>query len=138
MIKDLERDGLISPLAPNPRRVNDALGLAHRDLDVAKHLLLSSHDWAHTIAYNAILQAGRALMFSKGYRPESANQHLSVVRFCELFLSKEDTLWFDRMRRKRHQSVYDSAGSVSEREAENAVKKAEMIVKAIEALIQEN
>jgi uncharacterized protein (UPF0332 family) len=40
------------------------------------------------------------------------------------------------MRRKRHQSVYDTAGSVSEREAENAVKKAEEIVQAIEALIQ--
>lgn len=136
MIEDLERDGLISPLALDPRRVNDALGLARRDLGVAITLLSSSHDWAYTAAYNAILQAGRALMFSKGYRPVGANQHLSAVRFCEQFLSREDALWFDRMRRKRHQSVYDSAGAVSEREAENAVKKAEGVVQAIEALIQ--
>lgn len=136
MIEDLERKGLIQPLALDPQRVNDALGLAHRDLAVARTLLSSSHDWAYTVAYNAILQAGRALMFSKGYRPEGGNQHLSVVRFCEQFLSKEHILWFDRMRRKRHQSVYDSAGAVSEREAGNAVKMAEVVVQAIEALIQ--
>lgn len=88
MIEDLEREGLIHPLALDPHRVNDALGLAHRDLAVAKTLLSSSYDWAYAVAYNAILQAGRALMFSKGYRPDGANQHLSVVRFCDQFLSR--------------------------------------------------
>lgn len=138
MIEDLEREGLISRLRPDPQRVRDAMKLAHRDLGVATNLLVSSNDWAYTVAYNAILQAGRALMFSKGYRPEGGNQHIAIVRFCDLFLSREDALWFDRMRRKRHQSVYDTAGSVSDREAENAVKKAEEIVQVIEVLIQES
>ncbi len=136
MIEDLEREGLIGRLPPDPQRVRDTLKLAHRDLGVASSLLGSSNDWAYTVAYNAILQAGRALMFSKGYRPEGGNQHIAVVRFCDIFLSWEDALWFDRMRRKRHQSVYDSAGSVSDREAENAVKRAEKIVQEIKALIQ--
>lgn len=138
MIEDLEREGLISRLRPDPQRVRDAMKLAHRDLGVATNLLVSSNDWAYTVAYNAILQAGRALMFSKGYRPEGGNQHIAIVRFCDLFLSREDALWFDRMRRKRHQSVYDTAGSVSDREAENAVKKAEEIVQVIEVLVQES
>jgi len=138
MIEDLEREGLISRLRPDPQRVRDAMKLAHRDLGVATNLLGSSNDWAYTVAYNAILQAGRALMFSKGYRPEGGNQHIAIVRFCDLFLSREDALWFDRMRRKRHQSVYDTAGSVSDREAENAVKKAEEIVQVIEVLVQES
>ncbi len=136
MIEDLEREGLISRLRPDPQRVRDAMKLAHRDLGVATNLLVSSNDWAYTVAYNAILQAGRALMFSKGYRPEGGNQHIAIVRFCDLFLSREDALWFDRMRRKRHQSVYDTAGSVSDREAENAVKKAEEIVQVIEVLVK--
>lgn len=62
-------------------------------------------DWTYSIAYNAILQAGRALMFAKGYRPDGANQHISVVKFAELFLDESDALVFDRMRRKRHSSV---------------------------------
>lgn len=135
MIEDLEREGVIRPLAIDTKRVQDTLALAHRDLGVARDLLASSNDWAFTVAYNAVLQAGRALMFSKGYRPEGSNQHVSVVRFCEEFIPAEDAVWFERMRRKRHQSVYDTAASVSEREAENAVKRAEEIVQAIEAVI---
>jgi uncharacterized protein (UPF0332 family) len=137
MIEDLEKEGLISPLAADSGRVKDALAIAHRDLGVAKNLLSSSSDWAFTVAYNAILQGGRAIMFSKGYRPAGSNQHISVVRFCEEFLSRDDAQWFERMRRKRHQTVYDSAGSVSKREAENAVKKAEEILHTIESLIRE-
>ncbi|HOB59183.1 MAG TPA: hypothetical protein PK154_05615 [Methanoregulaceae archaeon] len=41
------------------------------------------------------------------------------------------------MRRKRHQAVYDSTGSVSEQEAENAVQKAEDILHRIESIIHE-
>ena len=40
-------------------------------------------------------------MFSKGYRPSGSNQHISVVRFSELFLDEETIIIFDRMRRKR-------------------------------------
>jgi len=138
MIEDLEREGLIRPLTIDHRRVQDALTLANRDLGVARGLLTSSSDWAFAVAYNAVLQAGRALMFSKGYRPEGSNQHVAVVRFCDEFLSRDNALWFERMRRKRHQSVYDSAGTVSGREAENVVKKAEEIVQAIETLIRGN
>jgi hypothetical protein len=53
-------------------------------------------------------------MFAKGYRPDGANQHISVVKFAELFLDNQDAIIFDRLRRKRHSSVYDMAGSVSE------------------------
>ena len=99
-------------------------------------MLTTDRDWTYTIAYNAILQAGRALMFSKGYRPDGANQHISVVKFAELFLDTPDAVTFDRMRRKRHSSVYDMAGSISEMEAESAVRHAEVLVRKIEALLQ--
>ncbi len=49
------------------------------------HKRKKSQDKAYTIAYNAVLQAGRALKFSQGYRPDGANQHVSVVKFVELF-----------------------------------------------------
>jgi uncharacterized protein (UPF0332 family) len=121
MIEDIEREGLIKRLPYDRKKVNDAIALAHRDLMTSRTILNTDRDWAYTIAYNAILQAGRALMFSKGYRPDGANQHISVVKFAELFLDKQDAIIFDRMRRKRHSSVYDMAGSISETEAESAV-----------------
>jgi len=135
MIEDLERDGLIKRLPVDQKKVHAAIALAHRDIKTSQTILSGDYDWAYTIAYNAILQAGRALMFSKGYRPDGANQHISVVKFAELYLEKEDAIIFDRMRRKRHSSVYDTAGSISETEAEFAVSQAEILIRRIEDLL---
>ena len=135
MIEDLERDGLIKRLPVDQKKVHAAIALAHRDIKTSQTILSGDYDWAYTIAYNAILQAGRALMFSKGYRPDGANQHISVVKFAELYLEKEDAIIFDWMRRKRHSSVYDTAGSISETEAEFAVSQAEILIRRIENLL---
>ena len=75
-------------------------------------------------------------MFSKGYRPSGRNQHISVVRFAELFLRREDVIVLDRMRRKRHATIYDTAGTISIREAENAVERAEKLVQEIERMLK--
>jgi uncharacterized protein (UPF0332 family) len=135
MIDDLKREGLIKPLPIDQKKIEDARALALRDVATARTLLDTNQDWAYNIAYNAVLQAGRALMFSKGYRPDGANQHISVVKFAELFLDKKDSIIFDRMRRKRNSSVYDSAGSITESEAIFATKQAEDLVKKIFAII---
>ena len=55
---------------------------------------------------------GRALMFANGYRPDGANQHVAVVKFAGLYLDPADTVIFDRMRRKRNSSVYDTTGAI--------------------------
>ena len=135
MIEDLERQGLIRKLPVDRKKVDDALAHARRDLATAGTILANDQDWAYTIAYNAVLQAGRALMFSKGYRPDGANQHVAVVKFAELFLDPSDTITFDRMRRKRNSSVYDTAGTITESEAEFALEQAEILVRKIEACI---
>lgn len=66
-------------------------------------------------------------MFFHGYRPDGSNQHVSVIRFAELFLEKDVIIVFDRMRRKRHLSVYDTAGTISRSEAHTAIKTVEEI-----------
>jgi uncharacterized protein (UPF0332 family) len=138
MIDDLKREGLIKTLPIDQRKVEDARALALRDVATARTLLDSNQDWVYNIAYNAVLQAGRALMFSKGYRPDGANQHISVVKFAGLFLDSNDSIIFDRMRRKRNSSVYDSAGSITESEAVFAAKQAEDLVKKIFAVIDKS
>jgi len=75
-------------------------------------------------------------MFSKGYRPDGANQHISVVKFAGLFLEKNDAVIFDRMRRKRNNTVYDQAGAITETEAEAAVRHAEMLIRKIGDLLK--
>ena len=135
-LDELEREGYIKRLPADKKKVEDALNIAKRDIKVAKSVLREDVDWAFSIAYNAMLQAIRALMFSKGYRPSGRNQHISVVRFAELFLRREDVIVLDRMRRKRHATIYDTAGTISIREAENAVERAEKLVHEIERMLK--
>jgi hypothetical protein len=46
----------------------------------------------------------------------------------------KDAIIFGRVRRKRHSSVYDIAGSLSDTEAESAVRHAEVLIRMIEGL----
>ena len=134
-LDELERRGHIKRLPIDVKRIEDSLNLAKRDVNVAKGVLEENCDWAFAIAYNAMLQAVRALMFSKGFRPTGSNQHIAVIRFAELFLKEEDVIILDRMRRKRHATIYDTAGTISEIEAENIVKRAEKLVREIVKMI---
>jgi uncharacterized protein (UPF0332 family) len=46
--------------------IEQLLQLAIRDLNTAGRNLEEAPDWAYSIAYNSILQASRALLFSTG------------------------------------------------------------------------
>lgn len=132
---DLEAEGLVRKAPIDQKRVMDSLDLAKRDIATAESVINESHDWAYTIAYNAMLQASRALMFSLGYRPAGRNQHVSVVRFTEVAMGaeyEETVILFDRIRRNRHISVYDTPGTISESQAWNAINKARDLLEAIE------
>ena len=135
-IDELERSGKIRKLPIDRKKVKDSLDLAKRDLNIARNMLDENCDWSFSIAYNSILQSVRALMFSKGYRPSSDSGHVSAVSFARIFLKEEDVISFDRMRRKRHIAVYDTVGSISRTEAENAISRAEKFILEVEMLIK--
>jgi uncharacterized protein (UPF0332 family) len=100
------------------------LQVSARDLATADRLLPEDVDWAFNIVYNAVLQAGRALVLHGGYRPRGGEQHLTIVLFLEEALGSEyrrQVNLFDQMRRKRHRLVYETAGLVSRQEAEQAL-----------------
>lgn len=75
--------------------------------------LAISNEWAYNIAYNAVLSAGRALMFARGYRPKGGEGHVSVKEFPGYHLSQDRVAVFDRMRRKRHMATYDVSSIVT-------------------------
>jgi uncharacterized protein (UPF0332 family) len=91
-------------------------------------------DWGFAVTYNAVLQASRAYMFSQGYRPASTEGHKNTFAFMRVALGKEhDDLitYFDRMRNKRNQAIYDVAGLITETEARNLFTRATDFVKLI-------
>lgn len=123
----------------NNNDIKQLLQLANRDLRTATRNLEESPDWAYSIAYNSILQAGRALMFNDGYRPRGGEQHATVVEFIEERLGKEfsdQVRLFDPMCRKRHKIIYEVAGLISKKEAEQAVNFAQKFVEEITEIIK--
>ena len=68
----LLRDRIVQRIKPNKKLARRNLKIASRDLNAAKHLLAEeNYDWTLSIACNAMLQAGRALMFSKVFKPST-------------------------------------------------------------------
>jgi uncharacterized protein (UPF0332 family) len=83
----------IKPYRAKPQEVERLLQVATRDLVTAERILPDDLDWSFNIVYNAVLQAGRALMLHKGFRPRGPEQHRTVVRFCELTLPHLNTFF---------------------------------------------
>ena len=95
-------------------------------------------DWGFAVTYNAVLQASRAYMFFQGYRPASAQGHKNTFAFMAMAMGKdyEDMIsYFDRMRNKRNQALYDIAGIITETEARNLFKQATEFVALIKNMI---
>src|SRR4030067_3554883 len=104
-LKRLESQGLIEKINFSDKQIVSNITRARKDLITAKANIKIDEEWAYTISYHAMLRAGRALMFSSGYRPKGKNQHKTVVDFCAEMLGKDFktlTTRFNRMRVKRH------------------------------------
>lgn len=113
----LENDGFIKRYKASKQQIKEQLELADRDFAVAKDT--KDYDWAFSILYNAVLQTGRALIFSFNYRPTDKEPHKSVIKFLKTIMDEKELKmleFFDKMRVKRHQAVYDHVGIISKEE----------------------
>lgn len=133
------KKGRLKQQRVNLRQIEKQLFRAAKDLETARLLLAKDPEWAATIAYHAMLRAGRALLFSRGYLPADGGQHLTVVELTHHLLGKEyvDLVdRFERMRRKRNLFFYESDPFGTRTEAENALKAASGLVRVIREIIR--
>jgi len=73
-------------------------------------------------------------MFANGFRPSNNESHKNIFAFMRLALSEQyrDLIdYFDMIRNKRHQAIYEVAGLISQTEAQNLLTKAEEFVATI-------
>jgi len=81
-------------------------------------------------------------MYSKGYLPTTKGSHKTIVEFTKLMLGDEYqalTSKFNRMRRKRHDFIYDSKNYITHHEAKSSLETAEKLINKIIILVkQEN
>jgi uncharacterized protein (UPF0332 family) len=84
-----------------------------------------------------MIRAGKALMYSKGYLPTAKRSHKTIVEFTKAMLGNEyDNLIrrFNRMRRQRHDFIYDSKNHITLHEAKLSLETAKRLVEEIVAL----
>jgi len=139
-LNDLESQGQIERIEPDLKKVKKALERAKKDLRTSRATLNTDEEWAYTIAYHAMLRAGRALMLYLEYRPKGKDQHKTVVEFCSRILGEEyRTLInkFHRMRRKRHQFVYEMDSRISRTEAKDSIENAKRLTEEIFRITRE-
>ncbi len=138
--EELEEKGLIQKIRINFKQIYKFLLRSRKDLQTSKANLMIDKEWSYAIAYHAMLRAGRALMMSFGYRPRGRDQHATVVRFTTVVFGdkfKDLVRNFDRMRRKRHDFIYEPDRPVPKQEAEQSIKDAEALVKQIWSFVEE-
>jgi len=122
----------------SPEEIERLLELADRDIRMARLTVAEDWDWAFSIAYNAVLQSARAYMCSQGYRPAAEQGHKNTFAFMRAALGDDlsSTIgYFDRMRKKRNQAIYDIAGLITEKEAKAILKNAIKFVNIVKKKI---
>lgn len=133
------KDNLIKKQNPDFKQIGHQLKRAQKDLKTAQANLLIDLTWSFAIAYHAMVRAGRALMYSKGYLPTAKQSHKTVVEFAELILGVEYAGLighFNRMRRQRHDFIYDSKNHITAQEAKSSIETAKKLIEEIIILVK--
>ena len=118
------KDNLIKKEKPDFKQVAYQLKRAKKDLTTAEANLSIDLTWAFAIAYHAMMRASKALMYSKGYLPTAKMSHKTIVELTKLILGEEyDAIInrFSRMRRRRHDFIYDSKNHITPYEAKSSI-----------------
>jgi len=135
------RQGLLKRQNPNFVQISRQIQRAQKDLKTFTLVVASDPEWASTIAYQAMLRIGRALIFSYGYLPADGQQHKTVVEVTGKLLGDEFSLiiaYFDRMRRNRNTFFYDSIDADDQAQAKKALKTAKELLNVVKGSIREN
>lgn len=122
------------------RQIGMILKKAEKSLGSSRSICLDDPESAFTLAYESMLKASMALMFSQGYRPRvQLGHHKTLIKFSKYVLGEGYagmTATYDHMRGKRNRVVYD-VGAVSEAEVKEALSMAEKYLNVIKQKIEE-
>ena len=140
ILENLISEGLLQrETGIKPDQISRRLKRAAIDLNNGRVLLREDALGAYTMAYDAMLQAGIALILSLGYRPKVVNFHKTVTAAVGEILGEDYSAMikkFDQMRKNRHQAIYE-AEIISMGEAEAAIKTAQEFIKRVNDYISE-
>jgi uncharacterized protein (UPF0332 family) len=118
-------------------QIDRFLASAERKLASAHKILAFDDEACLQQAYEAMLRASLAFMFSHGFRARSQpGHHIAIIEFVRARIDARHAgllTVFDHLRRKRNMALYDDTGFVSRHEAEQALESARRFIDVIRA-----
>lgn len=114
-LADWAKNGWLRAHKPTKEEIANLLEIVARDMKDASSKTLSD-DWKFGIAYYAALKLCTILLHSSGYRPEKNLAHYRTLQALPLILGKQHSAnadYLDACRKKRNETEYDIAGTVS-------------------------
>lgn len=140
-LSELLKKNLVEKFESDPDQIGNEIDGAEKNLSSAKNMCkINEWEWAHSAAYNAMLHAGRALMFAKGYRSRGPDHHVAVVDFMEAVFSskipKNIRDAFEMGRKLRHEFTYDKIGTITQNQAETRIESAELLIKKAKEILK--
>jgi len=92
------------------KKVEHLIQRAKKDLSSAKFIQNQDLEAAYQLLYDGMLHTALALMASCGLQPAIPGKHKTVIEYVRHTLGKEvetKIAFYDRMRRRRHQLIYE-------------------------------
>jgi uncharacterized protein (UPF0332 family) len=118
-------------------QIDRFLASADRKLASARKILEFDEEACLQQAYEAMLKASLAFMFSHGFRARSQpGHHIAIIDFVRARFDKKHApllTVFDRLRRKRNLALYDDTGFVSHHDAEESIVAAQRYIEILRA-----
>lgn len=126
--------GLVKEQKPNFPQIERQIKRAKKDLKTFGLVIHDDPEWASTIAYQAMLRMGRALLFSYGFLPADGQQHKTVVEITGNIIGEKYSLLikqFERMRKKRNIFFYEAEDAHNLTEAKKAAEVASDLISIV-------
>ena len=123
----MEERGYLARIAPSKDDMAHLITAIQRRLMDAKNETVTRENRLQQ-AYQSILQVAIAALHAKGYRLKSKPaHHVMAIESLEHTVGIERRLrdYYQSLRKRRHDVIYDAIISVSERDLEEAIERAE-------------
>ncbi|RLF35090.1 MAG: HEPN domain-containing protein [Thermoplasmata archaeon] len=136
-VKDCFKEGLLKKTKPSKQYAKKSLDVSLVYIEDAKdNLQMNNNNLVILCSYTAMFHAARALLFRDGIKERS---HLCTVSYLRETYPRLKRLanQLDSYRRNRHITLYGLDFLVSDDEARQAVKDAELFYKQIRNIIDE-
>lgn len=138
LLADLQREGRLCRQTAAPAQLEGLVEAARRNFEAARTVQGQIDEAAFKLYYDGLLQIGRVVLLSAGYRPSDGDQHKTTFQAAGEILGPdfEDLIRkLQKFRIKRNDCVYEPTGLLGKSEVEAIGKTATVFWAAVKTHI---